>query len=180
MEKRVCSDGEIVHVIKANCEIPINLNQLEQHKIVYYYYIEDANSQIKEENYLLEKNMIRYLELESFLSDKNNKFLRKIRHRKEETLNIDIIDDVILFNNDNTYANLRHNERRFVSLYTHLIEINANLDIFGLNNPISSNFQCLKKFLNLNKCLLNEANDYYNELKEIFKKVLNIFQNFFF
>lgn len=173
MEKKVCSDGEVVHVIKAKCEIPVFLNKSEQHKIVYYYYLENASNEIMEENYLREKNKIRYLELEYFLIDRERdiKYLKKSKLRKEESVIIDVIDDVILFDNANSYSNLYQKGTLFMTHYKNLMENFLELDIFGSKNQMISNFQCLKKFLNVKKCLLNEANDYHNEMSQLFKKV---------
>ena len=172
MEKKNCSDGQVIHVIKAKCEIPVDLNKFEQHKIVYYYCIENASSEIMEENYLREKNKIRYLELEYFLMDRKDiKYSKRVnKQRRDDIVNIDVIDDVILFDNANSYLNLGQRGTLFNSHYKNLIETFLELDIFGSNSQTS--FQCLKKFLNVNKCLLNEANDYHSEMSQLFKAVL--------
>ena len=174
MEKKICSNGEVIHVIKAKCEIPVNLNKFEQHKIVYYYYIENASNEIIEENYLREKNKIRYLELEYFLLDrqKDTKYSKNNKFRRDELINIDVIDDVILFGSVNSYSNSQQRGTLFMTHYKNLMDHFLELDIFGPKNQITSNFQCLKKFLNVKKCLLNELNDYQSELSELFKRVL--------
>ena len=175
MEKRIFSDHQSAYVIRATCDIPIDRTRYEQKKFVYYYVIESADSQCVVENYLAEKKKIRYLELEKFLPNKSPKYTKKSKTKPaDDTTHIDVIDDVILFGEKNSYKHLNENGM-LINLYNIMFKLYLELDIFSPNNQATSNFQSLKRFINVNKCMCNEANDYHTNFKDIFNTVLKNF-----
>ena len=145
--------------------MPISPNPREQLKLYYFYFMENSANEIIEENFLLEKQSVRYLPLKKFLKFKNNN-----KTLTEDIFGIEIVDNVVLFGNTNTYARLKEANRLSI-LQKHLIDTYLNMDRVQLESQMMTNFKCLKRILNVKKFVEEDS-----DLSLIFKQVSFIFR----
>ena len=163
-EKKQFLDGEVGRLVNVKLQIPINKSRHSLPKIYYYYYIENPGKEVIEENSLREKHNVRCLALEKF-NVKNEK------SKTDSVINIELIDNVILFGDSNTYGILA--EKKKLSIFhKHLIETYlSDLNMFRLSSQMETNFKCFKKFCNLKNSLLSKENEYRNECSSAFEEV---------
>ena len=184
MNKFTIKNQEVLYQVKTDIEVPI-MHGGHEEPIVYYYYLE--TNQTVEENYLLEKHRIRYLDVYKFLNKARAEKMSSQRHSNfrlgprmdmmtdtsSETINIEIFDDVLLFGNQTTYASLA-STNKLSEYYKAIMEISLPLENFSKNIMLYSQSQLLKRFIHVYKCLCNPINPYGNEFKEIFETVCKL------
>jgi hypothetical protein len=93
------------------------------------------------------------------------------KSKTDSVKNIELIDNVILFGDSNTYGILA--EKKKLSIFhKHLIETYlSDLNLFRLDSQMMTNFKCFKKFCNLKNSLLSKENEYRNECSLAFEEV---------